>query len=150
MAVDKIHHDCSARVYGVGASRAHGCSKPGTVERPVKRTAYLEPVKLYNEETFDFTEVRLEPKQVVEPRWFCGSHDPVAVEAREQKRRDAQETAWRMKQAREFQRVLVDESAAKLRQDVIDAARELVAAKFEAAHPAFEKLVSAVNALEAK
>jgi hypothetical protein len=149
MADNKVHHDCSEKVWREGY---HGygcrCMKPGKVERMVKRSVYPPAAKLYDEATFQFTEVNNPPYQVEEPKWFCGTHDPVAKAVRDEKRRAEEHAAWRAKREREDAYRNANELMSKRRQAVIDAAIALVKAENGAGR--FPVLVAAVAALEDK
>lgn len=125
MNTDPVRHDCSVRVYSGGSYRSQSCSKPGKVQRPVARRVYPDPIKKYDEETFSFTEERLEPVTVVEQKWFCGAHDPVATEDRAIRRRAEQSREWKAKQAREDAYRDAAALMAQRRQDVIDAAKKV-------------------------
>lgn len=149
---NKVRQDCSERVYR-GGWRGSSCAKLGKVQRPVERRVYPDPVRRYDEEAFSFTEERLEPATVVEQRWFCATHDPVARAERDQRRRDEESRAWRTRQEREASYRDAAERIAKARQDVIDAAREFVEVTESVGGVLGEKftaLKAAVAALEAK
>jgi hypothetical protein len=88
------------------------------------------------------------PYQVEEPKWFCGTHDPVAREQRDQKRREEETRAWNATRAREDAYRNMTEVMSKRRQDVIDAAIALV--KAEDGSGRFPVLAAAVAALEGK
>lgn len=146
---NKIHHNCSEKIYRGGSGYRYGCVKPARVERNVKRTVYPPATKLYDEATFQFTEVSNPPRQIEEPRWFCGTHDPVAREERDQKRRAKENAEWKAKTAREDAYRSASEVTSKRRQDVIDAAVALV--KAEEHNPVrYGVLAAAVAALESK
>jgi hypothetical protein len=152
MANDTVHHNCSEKIYRGGSGYRYGCAKSARVERIVKRTVYPPAMKLYDEATFQFTDVSNPSYQVEEPRWFCGTHDPVAIEQRDQKRRTAQAAEWKAKVAREDAYRNTVELITKRRQAVIDAAVALVKAE-KYNHVRFPELVAldaAVAALEAK
>ena len=126
MANSKIHHDCSERVNS-GGWHSRCCANPGTVECPVKRTVYPEPTDVYSEETFEFINVApAPPHQVEEPKWFCGTHDPVAREAREQKKCDERSAMWKREQQHLADSRAASDRVADLRASVLRAAKALV------------------------
>lgn len=99
-------HECSETIYSgrMGLYR-HRCSRTATVQRDVTRIVYPGALKVYNEETFTFDEVKQATQSVTEPKWFCGTHDPQRINARDAKKQAA-ESAERAERDRKYNNAL--------------------------------------------
>jgi hypothetical protein len=125
--LESVYHSCSARVYSSGYSiRGRSCSHKATVCREIAERVYPPVVKVYDEETFTFTEQRGEPTVVMKPTWFCRTHDPVAQNERADRKRQEQREEWERRVAYENAARAKAEARTAALKALVDAARAYV------------------------
>lgn len=76
---------CSERVYRSGYG-SNTCSITATVEREVQETKYEREPDRYDEQNFKFVKGATLSRIKTVKKWYCGTHDPERVAARQAKK----------------------------------------------------------------
>lgn len=119
---------CSERIYDNDGRRYRPCTRPATANRPTKVNIKVAEARMDTSAVYEGGEPVRIPAQYeerLEDRWYCGTHDPVAITARKDKKR-AERRAEREKVVSQDTgaRAVADQAIARLKECGIEATPE--------------------------